>query len=147
MLVYMDLCCFNRPFDNQSNYRVYLETEAKLFIQRQIKDGKISLAWSYMLDFENSANPDIDSRNSIQLWNSIAACRIIESPSLLQNAAKYRNLGIGIKDAIHVACSVESRAAFFLTVDKGLLKKRRQITEIDILNPIDFFEMEEIDEI
>ena len=36
MLVYMDLCCFNRPFDDQSQPRIYLETEAKLFIQRKI---------------------------------------------------------------------------------------------------------------
>ena len=48
MLVYMDLCCFNRPFDDQSQPRIYLETEAKLFIQRKIKDGEIELAWSYM---------------------------------------------------------------------------------------------------
>jgi len=39
----MDLCCFNRPFDDQSQPRVYLETEAKLFIQRKIKDGKIAV--------------------------------------------------------------------------------------------------------
>ncbi|MFZ3115003.1 MAG: hypothetical protein WA133_13160 [Syntrophales bacterium] len=67
MLVYMDLCCFSRPFDDQSQPRIYLETEAKLFIQRKIKDGEIELAWSYMLDYENSANPDIDARSSIYL--------------------------------------------------------------------------------
>ena len=39
MLLYMDMCCFNRPFDEQVQQKIYLETEAKLFIQRKIKDG------------------------------------------------------------------------------------------------------------
>jgi hypothetical protein len=34
---------------------VYLETEARLFIQPKTKDGKVAVAWSYMLDYENSA--------------------------------------------------------------------------------------------
>jgi hypothetical protein len=31
--IYLDNCCFNRPYDNQNNLLVLLETEAKLFIQ------------------------------------------------------------------------------------------------------------------
>ncbi len=38
MLVYMDLCCFNRPFDDQTQDRIYLETEAKLIIQKNIRE-------------------------------------------------------------------------------------------------------------
>jgi len=34
--VYLDNCCFNRPYDNQTNLLIYLETEAKLFIQNLI---------------------------------------------------------------------------------------------------------------
>jgi hypothetical protein len=39
------------------NARIRVETEAKLAVQQAIKDGKIELAWSYILDYENSANP------------------------------------------------------------------------------------------
>jgi len=35
--LYLDNCCFNRPFDDQSQMLVRLETEAKLFIQEGIK--------------------------------------------------------------------------------------------------------------
>ncbi len=37
--------------------RIRLESEAKLEIQQRIKDRKIELAWSYVLDYENQANP------------------------------------------------------------------------------------------
>lgn len=65
MLVYHDICCFNRPFDDQSQLRVRLEAEAKLSIQEKIRAGSIKLAWSYMVDFENTANPFEERSNAI----------------------------------------------------------------------------------
>jgi hypothetical protein len=43
MLIYLDNCCFNRSYDDQSHYRVNLETQAKLYVQEQILDKKHSL--------------------------------------------------------------------------------------------------------
>ena len=37
MRIYLDNCCFNRPFDDQGQTRVRLETEAKLCIQENIR--------------------------------------------------------------------------------------------------------------
>ena len=54
MRIYLDNCCFNRPFDDQSQIRIRLESEAKLKIQEEIRSGKIQLIWSYILDYENS---------------------------------------------------------------------------------------------
>jgi len=33
MRVYLDNCCFNRPYDDQMQLKIELETKAKLFIQ------------------------------------------------------------------------------------------------------------------
>lgn len=63
MRVYLDNCCFNRPFDDQKQIRIRLETEAKLEIQQKILQNKIELAWSYILDFENEMNPFLLWRN------------------------------------------------------------------------------------
>ena len=57
MPIYLDNCCFNRPFDDQSQVRVLLETEAKLVVQERIRSGELQLVWSYIMDFENDANP------------------------------------------------------------------------------------------
>ena len=43
MRIYLDNCCFNRPYDNQAQIRISLEAQAKLYIQnliRQKSDGK-----------------------------------------------------------------------------------------------------------
>lgn len=31
MKIYLDNCCYNRPYDDQSQVRIQLETQAKLF--------------------------------------------------------------------------------------------------------------------
>ena len=40
MKVYLDNCAYNRPFDDQRDIIVHIETKAKLVIQQMVKDGK-----------------------------------------------------------------------------------------------------------
>ena len=58
--LYLDNCCFNRPYDDQTNLNIRLEAEAKLFIQNEIVKKNYELAWSFMMDYEISANPFYD---------------------------------------------------------------------------------------
>ena len=44
--VYLDNCCYNRPFDDQTQFVIHLEALAKLKIQRDIRARKIELATS-----------------------------------------------------------------------------------------------------
>jgi len=55
--VYLDNCAYNRPFDNQRQMRVFLEAQAKIYIQHLIVDNKLVLACSYMSLYENKDNP------------------------------------------------------------------------------------------
>ena len=41
MRVYLDNCCYNRPYDDQTSTTISLETQAKLKIQELIKNQKI----------------------------------------------------------------------------------------------------------
>ena len=43
MRVYLDNCMFNRPFDDQVQIRIRLESEAKLYVQDKIKSKGIEL--------------------------------------------------------------------------------------------------------
>ncbi len=143
MLAYMDLCCFNRPFDDQTQDRIYLETEAKLIVQKNIREQKLDLCWSYMLDYENSANPDPDTRDLISLWKPLAARYIPGSASVTQLANNYHSLGFGVKDSLHLACAVSGQATYFLTVDRGILRKMVLIPILKIISPIEFLSEED----
>jgi predicted nucleic acid-binding protein len=136
MRIYLDQCAYNRPFDDQSNIKNQLETMAKLYIQDQIKQGKYELAWSYMSDFENSNNPNLENKNAIQLWESIAKYRCNSSERVLETGKQIEQHKIRSNDALHIACAIESQCDYFITTDDGLTSKK--IDGIRILNPIEF---------
>jgi len=46
MRVYPDNCCYNRPFDDQTQLKVRLETEAKLYVQGLMRTGAVEYVWS-----------------------------------------------------------------------------------------------------
>ncbi|HEX5720122.1 MAG TPA: PIN domain-containing protein [Thermoanaerobaculia bacterium] len=138
MRVYLDNCCFNRPFDSQAHVRVRLETEAKLRIQERIVAGEIELAWSYMLDHESSANPFEERRAAVGLWRRHSVVDVEETSGLLENAKALFALGIRSKDALHVACAVEAGCEFFITTDDMLLKKLSRYTRIVAVDPTTF---------
>ncbi len=138
MLIYLDNCCFNRPFDNQSSIRVKLETDAKLYVQLMIKIGKIELAWSYILDFENAANPFPEKKSTIEKWKHLAKVDTIENSNILSKAMDLTKLGLKAKDALHVACSIEMNCEYFLTTDDLMQKKMKNTFEIKVINPVEF---------
>ncbi|MBL9158679.1 MAG: hypothetical protein JNJ70_14470 [Verrucomicrobiales bacterium] len=139
MLVYLDNCCFNRPFDDQTQMRVQLETEAKLGIQREIRSGKLRLAWSYMLDYENYSNPIEARRESIQRWRNLATTDTNQSSMILDRAREFHRAGFKKKDAIHLAAALAMKCELFFTTDDGILRRRALVVGIRVLNPIEYY--------
>ena len=141
--VYLDNCSYNRPFDNQSQMRVRLETEAKLYIQSCVREKKYSLVWSYMLDYENDDNPYEEKKSAIAPWKEIADDYCPSSDDILTAGRKMMEYGIKAKDALHIACAIKSGCEYFITTDDELTNKT--IANIKIINPIDFVrEMEDL---
>lgn len=138
MIVYLDNCAFNRPFDDQSQIRIRIETEAKLFIQHEIKVGRIDLIWSYINEGENADNPFPDRKKSISRWKKIARVKIDEGQNILIIAGNLLKFGLRPKDALHLACAIEGKAQYFLSTDDGILRKLTDYSSVKILNPVDF---------
>ena len=67
MRVYLDNCCYNRPFDEQVQPAVRLETEAKLFVQSLMKKYVVEYAWSFVLRMEISRNPDFQRKKPLRI--------------------------------------------------------------------------------
>lgn len=140
--VYLDNCCFNRPYDDQSQFKIHLETQAKLNIQSEIIQGKHELAWSFILEYENEQNPYDIRKNAIKEWKNVAKYTTGLNDEIYQYAKELLTKGIKEKDALHVACAANLKCDVFLTTDKKLLNT--PVPEICIMNPINFvYEMEE----
>ena len=138
MRIYLDNCCFNRPFDDQSQLRIRLESEAKLQIQEDIRSGSYNLIWSYILDYENSKNPFQERQEQIAKWGRYSKIDIREDEEILKIASTVKQNGIKKIDSLHIACAIKSRADYYLTTDDGILKKASLIHKLNIIDPIGF---------
>lgn len=148
MRLYLDNCCFNRPYDSQASFKVSMETRAKLHIQDEIREGRYELVTSYMLDFENAQNPDVMKRESIRAYQEThnAAYVPIERRELLQDKIQEIMVyNIAYKDATHAACAIYAGCDYLLTTDTRFQKRYRG-DEITILNPLEFVQIVEEEE-
>jgi predicted nucleic acid-binding protein len=138
MRIYMDNCCFNRPFDDQSQARIRIESEAKLEIQHRVMSKGVELAWSYMLDYENQANPFEERREVIARWKAAAVRDVEETPAIVEQARVLVERGLGAKDSLHIACAIAAGCDYFLTTDDVALTRMRGFEGIRVLNPAQF---------
>ena len=140
--IYLDNCCFNRPYDNQSFLKIELETKAKLRIQELIIDGKYELVISYILEYENDDNPYVERKIAIEEFFKHATINIDETDEILSIADEAKATGLKTKDALHVACAIAANCDYLITTDDRFLKYRNN--RIQIISPIDFiFRQEE----
>lgn len=140
MRIYLDNCTFNRPYDDQMQLPIKLESEAVLYIQTLISEGSIEAVWSYILEFENRRNPYQDRRVEIKRWQEIAIVNVKPNQSIEIKANQFNQKGIKPLDALHLGCALHGDCDYFITVDKGILKKAQSVTEIKIISPIDFLD-------
>ena len=134
--VYLDNCCFNRPYDNQSHLKIELETKAKLKIQEMIVSGELELVTSYILEQENDDNPFSERKVAIEDFLKFAVLDLDESQEIIDIAKTVAETGLKTKDSLHLACSIVSDCDYLLTTDKRLLKYMDD--RIQVLNPLQF---------
>ena len=141
MKIYLDNCCFNRPYDDQGQLSVFLETQAKLQIQESVRNQLITLVWSDMLDYENSANPDEVIRAEIAGWRDLASHMVIQTEEIRKTAKNLNSLGFGRKDSLHISCAIYSKSDYFVTVDKGILRKQDLVDKVRIIGTIEMIQI------
>ena len=134
--IYLDNCTFNRPFDDQSQLRISLETQAKLYIQSLIKNNKLDLIYSYVCFYENYINPFENKKLSIFEFSQNAKYNVVESNDILLKANEIIKSGIKPIDALHLSCAIEAKTNYFITVDDQILSYKTN--DIKIFEPITF---------
>ena len=149
MRIYLDNCCYNRPYDSQESFKISMETRAKLYVQDEIKSGKYELIGSYMLEYENSQNPDQMKRTAIKSFQDEYCSYYVPIERREVSQAKVQEImsyNIAYKDASHMACAIYANCEYLLTTDIRL-QRRYKGNEIKILNPLEFTNLTEEDEV
>ena len=129
--IYLDNCCLSRPFDDQTQERIRLETEAIVRIMDCFYEGQWRWISSEVAMFE--ALP-----MSSRLLNY--AHRFVSVSAMEISRGKYlESLGFEPFDALHLACAESGNAELLLTTDDRMLKKAKSISSelrLRVENPL-----------
>ena len=141
MRIYLDVCCLNRPFDDLSQDRVRLESEAVLTVLSRCQSGKWNLIGSEAILLEIRKMPDTERRDKVLFLSSITSSFITVDIHIEKRGMEIEKMGIRSFDAMHIACAEKANADILLTTDDDLLRKirlNRDRIKVRIENPINW---------
>ena len=137
MKIYLDVCCLNRPFDNLTQDKVYLEAEAVLAIISHCEKGVWTLISSGIIDVELSKLRDAEKLEKIRAIYATAKERFSMSTEIEKRADFFRQHGIKAFDSLHLAIAEMQGADVILTTDDRFLKSASKLElKIKISNPV-----------
>lgn len=139
MKIYLDVCCLNRPFDDQNQARIRLEKEAVVFILARIAAKELQWLSSSAMRAEINQTPDPARRYRMLSVLSMATESIKVT---IETEGRSRELiAFGFKpfDALHLALAEQGGANIFLTVDDQLIRLANRLegkVRVPVGNPL-----------
>ncbi|MBC6477686.1 MAG: PIN domain-containing protein [Hormoscilla sp. GM7CHS1pb] len=124
--IYLDVCCWNRPFDDFSQERIRLEAEAVLLIYKNFRLGIWMLLSSDIVEAELRKTPDRQRLELLMAALAIAKSKIKLDDTIKKRAAILVELGFKPFDATHIASAEAANADVFLTTDDRLLRNAQR---------------------
>lgn len=144
--LYLDMNIYNRPFDDQSQMRIRLETVAITMIFTLIESGYFSARWSFVLEYENSRNP-FPERRAFVSYLAQSCDSTVEPDESIRELARQLSEKHKIRgrDALHLACAELSGCHYLVTCDDRLIRQGQRLREKDtlklrVINPIDLLQ-------
>ena len=140
--IYLDNCCYCRPFDDLSQVKIKNEANAKMYIQSLIKFNSLELHSSFMSFYEINDIPFASTKEHIlQFVTEFTSYFISEDRKddikIISN--DIMKTGIKKKDAVHLACSIIASCDYFLTTDNRVINYKND--KIKIVNPVEFIKL------
>ena len=136
MLLYLDNSVLNRPFDDQRQPRIWLETLSFSLVLTLIEAGEATLIHSPIHDLENGRNPFPLRRQWVEKCLRLAAKTVPLDAATKIRALALEQSGCKALDALHLASAEAAGTDRFLTCDDRLI--RRYSGQMVVQSPITF---------
>ena len=136
MRIYADICTLCRPFDDQTQSRIWLETHALCVLLSLVESGQIDMVRSPIHDLENSRNSSAIRRSWVEKCLGLAHHQVSLSPAIRSRALELEAIGVKALDALHASAAEAAVCGHLLTCDDRFRKS--YTGSLSILNPADF---------
>ena len=138
--LYLDTCCYNRPFDDLEQEKINLEANAIENIFRKHINKEVEIYKSMVIDFEISKIKLDNKRRQVEdLYDAMELSQITYTPEIKQRALELKQFNIKDMDALHLAFAESTDIDYFITTDRLLINaSKRANLRIKVINPIEF---------
>ena len=141
MKIYLDNCVLNRPFDDQTQDRIYLETQNLLIVLKKIEEGDIKLITSFAIEYEIKEITEWERKEKIKNYIELAKNTVTLSNEITKRAFELTKIGLIGMDALHIAAAESVSVDYFVTCDDKLLKNARRNKNKINIKVVSLFEM------
>ncbi|MBD5504046.1 MAG: type II toxin-antitoxin system VapC family toxin [Lachnospiraceae bacterium] len=140
MIIYLDNCCYNRPFDDQTQERIHLESEVILTVLKMGQMKQVVIAGSEILKLEMNRMQDENKKQKVLDLYRVAGMHIPYTEKIKKRSAEIMSISkIRAFDSLHIASAEEANADVFLTTDDKLEKMAEKLElGIRVINPLRF---------
>jgi predicted nucleic acid-binding protein len=135
----LDVCCLNRPFDDQQQDRVHLEAEAVLLILKRCESEEWQWVSSAVVRYEVDNIPNTERRNRVNELLRGANEVLPLSDSAVERGEELKRMGLKTYDALHVACAEQAQVEVLLTTDDRLVRaaaRNARTLKVPVKNPL-----------
>ena len=140
MIIYLDNCCYNRPFDDQTQERIHLESEVILAVLKMGQMKQAVIAGSDILELEMRRMQDENKKRKVLDLYRVAGMHIQYTEKIKSRSAEIISVSkIRVFDSLHIASAEEAKADVFLTTDDKLEKMAEKLElGTRVVNPLRF---------
>jgi predicted nucleic acid-binding protein len=141
MKLYLDTCCYSRPYDDQTQEKIHMEGEAILTLINRFKQNNDEIMGSQVLDIEIDRIDEIEKMERIKyFYNQTITSKINYTADVLK---RVQELSIQTKirtfDMFHLAFAEIADANILVTTDTRFEKACSRLNlRIKVTNPLKY---------
>jgi len=142
--LYLDVCTLCRPYDDQEQVRIRLETNAVFLILEAVRRGRYILAASPVHYQEIGATEDPQERADIEeILGAFGGEAKLQDPAAgRRTAQELCEQGFGVADAAHFVFAGASADCLVSCDDRFVKRAKRLYPDFPVMGPVEFCEKE-----
>jgi len=141
MRFYLDSCCYNRPYDDQTQEKIHMEGEAVLAIVSKCRQSDDKIVGSVVLDLEIEQIHDSEKKDKVKnFYNQVITEKIKYSTAILKRVQELsEQTNIRTLDRFHLASAENANVDILLTTDTKFEKAVTKLNlKLKVINPLKY---------
>ncbi|MCD8077567.1 MAG: PIN domain-containing protein [Lachnospiraceae bacterium] len=140
MRIYLDCCCYNRPFDDLTQERIKIESEIIMWVLEEGRSGNCEIIASAALSSEISRITNFERQQGIMGLYQIPGEFVNLTEEIKRRAAEIRGVSrIQTFDSYHIASAEAANADVLLSTDDKLVRMASRLQlKVEVMNPLQF---------